>query len=291
VRRSGENIITTIATRGMMICSGLVEHDPLTLRENYYFIAQNFAEGDMNDQGNILNQPWLLQLRGVSEYSKLMRLLVNHIDLNHELLQLRARLDDPTSAPPLAQNASELAEPGGYILENGLEKKDFHDRPIQQRAAHVRDEAAERRLEILNDQEQLRRRWNLERQRIDQWWSSGHEGDFDPIKAARDLSDLNEQTKKSVQSVTGHLYGFSKAEANFLASGDDEPQSNGVFDLSHLQANHGIHLVLSDPHLEDIYSVWDWSVKKIADLYSGTTPAFPGFITLVPESFDTAGEF
>lgn len=38
--------------------------DSIAIREKYYYVTQHFTEGDLLDSGSLLNNPWLLTLRG-----------------------------------------------------------------------------------------------------------------------------------------------------------------------------------------------------------------------------------
>ncbi len=55
-----------ILERGLILCSELAEHKPLSAIEHYYHINQQFDEGDLLDRGEWKNQPWVLTLRGLS---------------------------------------------------------------------------------------------------------------------------------------------------------------------------------------------------------------------------------
>ena len=55
---------------GYFLCTGRIEKaKPVAVRENFYYFTQHFTDGDMLDEGNIYNHPWLLSLRGVQEVS------------------------------------------------------------------------------------------------------------------------------------------------------------------------------------------------------------------------------
>lgn len=58
-------------SRGIMVCSGkrVVEHGTgKKVPEDYYYFTQHFTEGDMLDQADLLNHPWLLSLRGDRDF-------------------------------------------------------------------------------------------------------------------------------------------------------------------------------------------------------------------------------
>lgn len=56
------------------ICSD-EESKPLAVRENYYYVTQHFTEGDLLDSGSLLNNPWLLNLRGYRDMVTFVRSL------------------------------------------------------------------------------------------------------------------------------------------------------------------------------------------------------------------------
>ena len=58
----------------IFIC-GNKEDDPIAIRENYYYITQHFTEGDLLDTANLLNNPWLLILRGYRDMIAFVRAL------------------------------------------------------------------------------------------------------------------------------------------------------------------------------------------------------------------------
>ncbi len=54
--------------KGLMICSSEQRRSPLRVAENYFYFTQHFTEGDMLDQADLYNHPWLLAIRGVRDY-------------------------------------------------------------------------------------------------------------------------------------------------------------------------------------------------------------------------------
>jgi hypothetical protein len=67
---------------GTMMCSGDedIEDDlhpgqPLRLRERYYYFTQIFNDGDMQDPGALFNHPWMLQMRGVRDFTQFHKAL------------------------------------------------------------------------------------------------------------------------------------------------------------------------------------------------------------------------
>ena len=57
--------------RGMFVCEGAsrVNNKPRTVKESYFYFTQHFTEGDMLDQADLYNHPWLLGMRGMRDFS------------------------------------------------------------------------------------------------------------------------------------------------------------------------------------------------------------------------------
>jgi hypothetical protein len=62
-------------SRGLFICAGEEIRENVPFRENYYYFTQHFTEGDMLDNGDLLNHPWLLALRGERNYTHFIDLI------------------------------------------------------------------------------------------------------------------------------------------------------------------------------------------------------------------------
>lgn len=60
---------------GLMVCSGEREAKPWPVTESYYYFTQHFTEGDMLDQADLYNHPWLLAMRGVRDFATFVRLI------------------------------------------------------------------------------------------------------------------------------------------------------------------------------------------------------------------------
>lgn len=58
-------------TRGLMVCQGStrVRNKPRYIEEMYFYFTQHFTEGDMLDQADLYNHPWLLALRGFRDFA------------------------------------------------------------------------------------------------------------------------------------------------------------------------------------------------------------------------------
>lgn len=64
--------LENLFSRGVMACDGFMTVQPeghgLKVPEDYYYFTQHFTEGDMLDQADLLNAPWLLQMRGDRDF-------------------------------------------------------------------------------------------------------------------------------------------------------------------------------------------------------------------------------
>ncbi|MBX3022219.1 MAG: hypothetical protein KF799_11145 [Bdellovibrionales bacterium] len=55
---------------GYMVCegSGRDFNPPTSVKESYFYFTQHFTEGDMLDQADLYNHPWLLGMRGMRDF-------------------------------------------------------------------------------------------------------------------------------------------------------------------------------------------------------------------------------
>lgn len=60
-------------SRGIMVCEGELNKEPRTVKESYFYFTQHFTEGDMLDQADLYNHPWLLALRGQRDFATFLR--------------------------------------------------------------------------------------------------------------------------------------------------------------------------------------------------------------------------
>lgn len=112
---------------GLVICSGERKKETISINESYYYFTQHFTEGDMLDQADLYNHPWLLSLRGVRDFSAFVRMIS---DQKKDLYSpLQPVVDRP--AWPLDQMAETYRRvlpsfPGIYnVLKEGEALKDF----------------------------------------------------------------------------------------------------------------------------------------------------------------------
>ena len=55
-------------SKGYFVCSGEIIKEKRKFPERFYYLTQHFTQGDMLDEANIMNHPWLLQLRGEKDF-------------------------------------------------------------------------------------------------------------------------------------------------------------------------------------------------------------------------------
>lgn len=69
-----------LRTKGLMMCSGEMMKKPISVMESYFYFTQHFTEGDMLDQYDLYNHPWLLALRGVRDFTHFAKVLRKQSD-------------------------------------------------------------------------------------------------------------------------------------------------------------------------------------------------------------------
>ncbi len=60
-------------SRGVMVCEGQLNKEPRSVKVSYFYFTQHFTEGDMLDQADLYNHPWLLALRGERDFGVFLR--------------------------------------------------------------------------------------------------------------------------------------------------------------------------------------------------------------------------
>lgn len=94
-----------LKSKGIMICSGETVRNKAKVMESYFYFTQHFTEGDMLDQYDLYNHPWLLALRGVRDFTNFAKLLRKQSDKDASWysalnpLTYISYLTDPTSRP------------------------------------------------------------------------------------------------------------------------------------------------------------------------------------------------
>ncbi len=70
-----------LALRGLLICGGFVNTQPLSFTERYYTFGSPTGEQNMLDQRDPSNLPWLLSMRGQRDYAYFLMLLSGDRDI------------------------------------------------------------------------------------------------------------------------------------------------------------------------------------------------------------------
>ena len=58
---------------GVLVCEGQMNKEPRYVKESFYYFTQHFTEGDMLDQADLYNHPWLLALRGQRDFATFLK--------------------------------------------------------------------------------------------------------------------------------------------------------------------------------------------------------------------------
>jgi hypothetical protein len=61
--------------KSMFVCEGKSIKQPRYVDEMYFYFTQHFTEGDMLDQADLYNHPWLLALRGYRDFGSFISLI------------------------------------------------------------------------------------------------------------------------------------------------------------------------------------------------------------------------
>ena len=72
VRNDKGRTLAQEVTRGLVVCQGHAIENRVLVPENYFYLTQHFTEGDMLDQADLLNNPWLFPLRGERDFAVFM---------------------------------------------------------------------------------------------------------------------------------------------------------------------------------------------------------------------------
>lgn len=66
--------VLRVLHRGLMVCEGSEKKNkPIDVKEIYFYLTQHFTEGDMLDQADLYNHPWLLAMRGVRDFTMFVK--------------------------------------------------------------------------------------------------------------------------------------------------------------------------------------------------------------------------
>ncbi len=294
-----------LSTRGILFCTGESVQTPAMLRENYYYISQNFVEGDMNDPGTLKTHPWLLTLRGSADFSKFMRVLVDTVDLKHATKEILRR----DEADRVQENrrlemtrAHHKSEPGGIIFQGPSDTENdarsFNPGiPVEQRNVGRQMQAFSDSLAdgVPRDPEQ---RANRDRALVqaDRWRKEIEERDKQALEGRLDIRTLGRSREvgplnpSEVAKVMGSNNPNSAAWLEMVKRQEHKTRFS-ILDFSHIQIpTNPIRWYFEDPHLDISDEIWDHSIKKLSEIYLGTSSTAPGFIVITPESFETYKE-
>jgi hypothetical protein len=73
-----EGAIRDALNRGIFVCDGKPVNESIKVPEDYFYFTQHFTEGDMLDQADLLNAPWLLSLRGDRDFGTFLNAIEAH---------------------------------------------------------------------------------------------------------------------------------------------------------------------------------------------------------------------
>ena len=70
----GEELLARLS-RGVFVCTGFENRQPVKVRENYYTFAQGALDGLRVDKGDLGSHPYLISLRGATDYLTFLNLI------------------------------------------------------------------------------------------------------------------------------------------------------------------------------------------------------------------------
>lgn len=240
-----------LATRGLLICSGQpIDKDPVVVRENYYYFTQMFNDGDMLDLGDQKNHPWLLALRGKSDYTRFVRLMkeMNIMDKIENGKNLFGEGD---------QRALDEANAFAGGWQTGFLSSD-------KRESVLRDEAKVKQEDL--------------------WRHYGSVLGFDPVKHLQ--WKTKQPNKKEVDEVLDAkkerlFQGWEYREHAGMSSKQFFPLESSPIEW---ESNR---LSIADMYIKKGYEMGDFPINYTADMYQSTLPTFPGFIVITEDSSRT----
>ncbi len=247
-----------LLTRGVKICTGITEKGPLDLRENFYYVAQHFTEGDMLDLGDRKNHPWLMALRGDYDYIRMVNLLSavnlrdqkniwhNNTDFKSIFEVEEFTVEDELEAlRGLGRGVQDGWTPGGTVTGATRFPPTAEMTRLEAEAQKARQDISQERLMLMSPG-----RGNLP-------------PGVDPVKL------LLEQTEKHKDNPNAAPVFISRAANSIEYQYFSQPgRKDRIRDLRNL----------------DRYDIAIFPFKHPQDVYKGLVPTFPGYITLTPES-------
>lgn len=133
--------LAELVARGLFICSDEIHKNPVKVEESYFYFTQHFTEGDMLDQADLYNHPWLLAMRGVREFATFVSFTNSQEVLN--LSNFTKGVFTPEKRPlgwPLAHMEKTYRKmlptfPGLYTIVDSTEKNTNY--PLAERLSTV----------------------------------------------------------------------------------------------------------------------------------------------------------
>lgn len=123
------------AHKGLIVCSGEPETKPWGVTESYFYFTQHFTEGDMLDQADLYNHPWLLAMRGFRDFYTFVRLIrAQEFTLFEPFTKIVDKPGWPLDQMVDAYRAVQPTFPGLYtVLKGGEPLKEYpFDQPPEQ---------------------------------------------------------------------------------------------------------------------------------------------------------------
>ncbi len=292
-----DDLALDLATRGILLCTGEPITDrPKTLRENYYYVSQNFAEGDMMDVGNLKTHPWLLQIRGYQDFAKFMTLVVEKTDLlsTERIRMARQRIEEAEAVDyePLGiKSGHHRSEPEGVVLQS-TKGEDPLDMTVPVEARGVAQLEQKVRLGLdplqLDLKQQTIQKNNQARTEYEKLYNEYKQNHMIQLDAAPDYVDRqNESVEDQRQRVRKMTKYSAKNAVQFWAGSKSEADRRWrLRDVRMLGVNPNIVGNLFNPISYEGFDkeLKDYPLLKLGEIYSGTPPSSPGFITVTEDS-------
>ncbi len=106
-------------SRGLFLCEGALQKQPLALTERYYQFSQPIGDEVMNDPVALENHPYLLGLRGHADYVRFVRTLEARPVKIHKLMDHESVAEVPIERLKGLFQSSMPTYPGLFLVEDG----------------------------------------------------------------------------------------------------------------------------------------------------------------------------
>lgn len=233
-------------SRGLLICSGVVETEPMTRRETYYYFAQHFVTGDLLDLGDKKNHPWLLALRGYKDYRNFLRSIQDV-----EVLDKTQRLEKMQQLAAMDEILERGQDKEGLLT--GFKSSIESISGFEGEANKVRDANVEHYGNQLRFKNIMRDGQFAFAPRVGEG-DGRQQIDNQPVK-------LDSEAEKRRRE---QYYKFYVKQSE----------------------RYSIDELQKELYDKEGYDISDFPIDHTAAVYLGTLPSFPGFITITPESFE-----